>query len=107
VTQCRFRFGDGSEEAFDDDCNLFHSYSMTGSPEISCEVRAPNGQWKAAGACGGRLEIVAAPTATPEFIQPQVLGAETPQEQPKTGYSVMWMMLLIGLGVTGKLLLAV
>lgn len=107
MTQCRFRFGDGSDEAFEDDCNIFHSYANTGNYDVSCEVRAPGGAWKAAGSCGGKLEIKTGPTSTPGPFQPEVLGAETPSEQPKTGYSVVWMVLLVALGVAAKVLLLV
>ena len=36
VTQCRFRFGDGSAESLDDDCNILHSYSSVGTYPVSC-----------------------------------------------------------------------
>jgi hypothetical protein len=57
VTQCRFRFGDGSAEALDDDCNVLHSYSASGTYPVSCEVKDRSGSWKSSGACGGQIEI--------------------------------------------------
>ena len=43
VTQCRFRFGDGSAEVFDSSCNVFHSYNIAGNYDVSCEVRDSGG----------------------------------------------------------------
>lgn len=65
VTQCRFRFGDGSVETFSDSCNVLHSYASTGSYNISCEVKDSGGNWHAASSCAGQLEIVSGPTSTP------------------------------------------
>ncbi|MBI5355997.1 PKD domain-containing protein [Candidatus Collierbacteria bacterium] len=70
VTQCKFRFGDGSAEVLDDDCNVLHSYSTTGTYPVSCEVKDRGGSWKSSGACGGQIEIKAVtgsgtPTLTP------------------------------------------
>lgn len=70
VTQCRFRFGDGSAEILDDDCNVLHSYSTTGTYPVSCEVKDRSGSWKSSGACGGQIEITTVtgsgtPTLTP------------------------------------------
>jgi hypothetical protein len=59
VTQCRFRFGDGSAEALEDDCNILHSYSSVGTYPVSCEVKDRSGSWKSSGACGGQIEITA------------------------------------------------
>lgn len=59
VTQCRFRFGDGSADALDDDCNILHSYSSAGTYPVSCEVKDRSGSWKSSGACGGQVEITA------------------------------------------------
>lgn len=59
VTQCRFRFGDGSAEVLDDDCNVLHSYSTAGTYPVSCEVKDRSGSWKSSGACGGQIEIKA------------------------------------------------
>lgn len=59
VTQCKFRFGDGSAEALDDDCNILHSYSSAGTYPVSCEVKDRSGSWKSSGACGGQIEITA------------------------------------------------
>jgi len=65
VTQCRFRFGDGSAEMFEDDCNVIKSYASLGTYAISCEVRDTAGNWRASSACGGSIEVVSGPTNTP------------------------------------------
>lgn len=82
VTQCRFRFGDGSAEVFDDDCNILHSYASTGTYTISCEVKDANGDWHAASACGGQVEIVSGPTGTPK---PTAVPTVAQEKLPSAG----------------------
>lgn len=97
VTQCRFRFGDGSAESLDDDCNIFHTYTTTGSFDVSCEVRDGAGSFKASAACGNRMTIAAAAAATP--TPPGGSTSTTPggQETPESG--VAWpTLLLAGIG---------
>ena len=77
VTQCRFRFGDGSAESLDDDCNILHSYSSVGTYPVSCEVKDRSGSWKSSGACGGQVEIITATgSGTPSL---------TPTKKPSGG----------------------
>lgn len=101
VTQCRFRFGDGSDELFDSSCNVFHAYNRAGSYDVSCEVRDSGGSWKAANACGTRLEI--RPGATP--TQAQVREAAVPKTQPETGFNAVWLLIAGGVGLALRILL--
>lgn len=64
ITQCRFRFGDGSQETFDDDCNIFHAYAKTGTYQVSCELKDTKGFWRSSAGCDGQIDVVAGPTAT-------------------------------------------
>ncbi|MEK6538181.1 MAG: hypothetical protein AABZ46_03515, partial [Nitrospirota bacterium] len=98
VTQCRFRFGDGSAEVFDSSCNVFHSYNTAGNYDVSCEVRDSGGSWKAANACNNRLEIRpgAPPAGGP--TQAQVKEAVVPKSQPETGFNSMWLLIAGGVG---------
>jgi uncharacterized repeat protein (TIGR01451 family) len=101
VTQCRFRFGDGSDELFDSSCNVFHAYNRAGSYDVSCEVRDSSGSWKAASACGTRLTIQ--PGATPTMAQ--VVPAATPKTQPETGFNAVWLLVVGGVGIALRLIL--
>lgn len=65
ITQCRFRFGDGTPEVFEDDCNVIKFYPSTGQYATSCEVRDADGYWRASSACEETIEIVSGPTNTP------------------------------------------
>ena len=101
VNQCRFRFGDGSDELFDSSCNVFHSYGTAGNYDVSCEVRDNSGSWKAANACGSRLEI--RPGATPTMAQ--VVAAAAPEKQPETGFNSLWLIVAGGGGIALRLIL--
>lgn len=94
VTSCRFRFGDGSAESLDDDCNIFHTYATTGSFDVSCEVRDTAGSFKASSACGNRMTITAAAAATP--TPP---GGSTGQPAPPESGSPLPTILLLVIGV--------
>lgn len=59
VKNCRFRFGDGSAEAYDADCKVSHSYSEAGTYQTSCQVEDQAGSWRAASACEETLLVVA------------------------------------------------
>ena len=113
VTQCRFRFGDGSSEEFKDDCTTTHAYGTSGSYDVSCEVRDTNGNWHGASACDGHIEVVTGPTSTPtptsgpKPTQAQVLSASVPTAQPETGFNTVWLAVLAGIGVAIKLLLMI
>lgn len=65
IKNCRFRFGDGSAEAFDVDCKVSHSYASVGSYKTSCEVQDEGGFWRASSACEDTLQVVSGPTNTP------------------------------------------
>lgn len=109
VTQCRFRFGDGSDEVFVDNCTTTHTYNSTGGYDVSCEVRDTNGNWQSGSVCNGHLEVVTGPTSTPNPTptQAQVLSAVVPEEQPETGFSTVWLGVLAILGIGIKVLLAI
>lgn len=94
VTQCRFRFGDGSAESLDDDCNIFHTYTTAGSFDVSCEVRDTAGSFKASAACGNRMTISAAAAATP--TPPGGSTSTTGgQETPESGSPLPTILLLV------------
>jgi len=64
IKNCRFRFGDGSDEVLDADCKVSHTYIKVGTYATSCEVQDQAGNWQAATACEESLQIVSGPTAT-------------------------------------------
>ncbi len=96
VTQCRFRFGDGSAEALDDDCNIFHTYATTGSFDVSCEVKDTSGNFKASSACANAMSITSV-TNTPT---PPGGSSSTTGSTPIPSSGVAWpTFLVIGVGI--------
>lgn len=92
-----FNFGDGQKKTVEIDVGgsgsqtLSHSYALPGTYQASLRVRDNNGQWsKGEESCQVKIQV-----------EGEILAAQAPSVQPKTGGSLFLTLGFLGAGLAG------